>query len=95
MRGEGATRIRVKVTPGSRRTEVLGRHGNSWRIRVTSAPERGRANEATLRFLARTLSLPRRNVSIVAGYTAREKLVVAEGISAAEAESRLRRVSSR
>jgi uncharacterized protein len=89
------TRIRVKVTPGAGRTEVIGRHGDAWRIRVTSAPERGRANDATLRLLAETLSLPRRNLSVVAGHTAREKLVAADGISAAEAEARLRRSAIR
>ena len=85
----------MKVTPGAERTEVVGRHGEAWRIRVASAPERGRANDAALRLLAETLSLPRRNLSVVAGHTAREKLVAAEGISAAEAEARLRRSATR
>jgi len=90
-----AARFRVKVTPGAGRNELIGRYGDSWRIRVTSAPERGRANEATLRLLADTLSIPRRSVSVVAGHTARDKLVAADGISLAEAESRLRKGSSR
>lgn len=89
------TRIRVKVTPGAERTEVVGRHGEAWRIRVASAPERGRANDAALRLLAETLSLPRRNLSVVAGHTGREKLVAADGISAAEAEARLRKGAAR
>jgi uncharacterized protein (TIGR00251 family) len=89
------TRIRVKVTPGAERTEVVGRHGEAWRIRVASAPERGRANDAALRLLAETLSLPQRNLSVVSGHTAREKLVAAAGITAAEAESRLRRSATR
>jgi uncharacterized protein len=92
---DGGTRIRVKVTPGAERTELIGRHGDAWRIRVASAPERGRANDAALRLLAETLSLPRRNLSVVAGHTGREKLVAADGITAAEAESRLRRSSTR
>lgn len=92
---ESGTRIRVKVTPGAERTEVVGRHGEAWRIRVASAPERGRANDAALRLLAETLSLPRRNLSVVAGHTGRDKLVAADGITAAEAEARLRRSSTR
>jgi uncharacterized protein YggU (UPF0235/DUF167 family) len=95
MKGGGGARIRVKVTPGSGRTEVVGRRGDAWRLRVASAPERGRANEATLRLLAQTLSLPLRNVAIVAGHTAREKLVAADGITPEEAESRLRKSSVR
>nr|MBA3718539.1 DUF167 domain-containing protein [Actinomycetota bacterium] len=57
--------------------------------------ERGRANDAALRLLAETLSLPRRNLSVVAGHTGREKLVAADGITAEEAESRLRKSASR
>jgi uncharacterized protein len=95
MREAGAARIRVKVTPGAQRTEVIGRHGEVWRIRVASVPERGRANEAALRLLAETLSLPRRNLSVVAGHTARDKLVAADGITVAEAEARLRKGSTR
>jgi uncharacterized protein len=82
-------RIRVRVLPGAGRTEIVGRHGDAWRIRVTSAPERGRANEAALRLLAETLSVPRRSLSVVAGHTARDKLVSAEGISGPQAEARL------
>lgn len=92
---DSRTRIRVKVTPGAERTELVGRHGEAWRIRVASAPERGRANDAALRLLAETLSLPRRNLSVVAGHTGREKLVAADGITAEEAESRLRKSASR
>ncbi|HEX9415262.1 MAG TPA: DUF167 family protein [Gaiellaceae bacterium] len=95
MRDAAAARFRVKVTPGAGKNEIVGRHGEAWRIRVASAPERGRANDATLRLLAETLSLPRRNLSVIAGHTAREKLVAADGISLAEAESRLRKGSSR
>ena len=88
---DGAARIRVRVTPGASRAEVVGRHGEAWRVRVTSAPERGRANDATIRLLADKLSIPRRNLTVISGHTTREKVVAADGISLAEAEARLRR----
>jgi uncharacterized protein YggU (UPF0235/DUF167 family) len=53
------TRLRVRVSPGAGRTALVGRHGDAWKVRVTEAPERGRANEAVLRLLAETLALPR------------------------------------
>ncbi len=86
---EAAARIRVRVSPGSGRTEIVGRHGGAWRVRVKPAPERGRATEAALRLLAKTLSVPRRNVSLVSGHASREKLVTVAGLSSTEAEQRL------
>jgi uncharacterized protein len=88
-----STRVRLRVSPGARRTEIAGRHGDGWKVRVSAAPERGRANEAVLDLLAERLELPRRQLSIVAGHAAREKVVLMEGIGRAETERRLDRAS--
>ena len=82
-------RVRLRVSPGARRTEIAGRHGDGWKVRVSAAPERGRANEAVLDLLAERLELPRRSLSIVSGHGAREKIVLMEGIGRAETERRL------
>ena len=84
-----STRVRLRVSPGARRTEIAGRHGDGWKVRVSAAPERGRANEAVLDLLAERLELPRRSLSIVSGHGAREKIVLMEGIGRAETERRL------
>ena len=84
-----STRVRVRVSPGARRTELVGQHGEAWKVRVAAAPERGRANEAVLDLLSRELELPRRAVSLVSGHAAREKVVLLEGIDRAESERRL------
>jgi uncharacterized protein len=84
-----STRVRVRVSPGARRTELVGRHGEAWKVRVAAAPERGRANEAVLDLLSRELELPRQAVSIASGHAAREKVVRLEGIDRAESERRL------
>jgi len=80
----------VRVSPGARRTEIAGRHGDGWKVRVAAPPEDGRANEAVLRLLAERLGLPRRSVTIVSGHTAREKVVELDGISQERAEAGLR-----
>jgi hypothetical protein len=90
-----STRVRLRVSPGARRTEVAGRYGDGWKVRVSAPPERGRANEAVLDLLADTLELPRRSLSIVSGHGAREKVVLMEGVGPAEIERRLDRVLSR
>jgi uncharacterized protein (TIGR00251 family) len=86
-----STRVRLRVSPGARRTELVGRHGEGWKVRVAAAPEGGRANDAVLDLLASELELPRRSLSIVSGHSAREKVVLMEGIDRAESERRLER----
>lgn len=58
-------------------------------MRVTAAPERGRANDAVLALLSETLSVPRARVSIVSGHAARDKIVELAGITDAELHRRL------
>ena len=86
---EPTTRLRLRVSPGAGRSEIVGRHGNAWKVRVSAAPERGRANDALLRLLAERLGLPRGGLSLVSGRAGREKIVEARGISPDEAARRL------
>jgi uncharacterized protein (TIGR00251 family) len=88
-----STRVRLRVSPGARRTELVGRQGEAWKVRVAAAPDRGRANEAVLDLLSRELELPRSALSIVSGHTAREKVVLLEGLDRAESERRLAEAS--
>jgi uncharacterized protein (TIGR00251 family) len=88
-----STRVRLRVSLGARRNELVGRHGEGLKVRVAAPPEGGRANDAVLDLLARELSLPRGSLSIVSGQTAREKVVRMEGIDRAETERRLEAAS--
>lgn len=86
---EPTTRLRLKVSPGAARTELAGRHGDAWKVRVSAAPERGRANDAVVRLLAGRLGLPRAAVSVVSGHSARDKIVELRGLDPGEAERRM------
>ena len=85
-------RLRVRVVPGATTTQVVGRLGEAWKLRVRAAPERGRANDEVVVLLAETLGLPRADVRVVAGHTRRDKVVELGGISRDEAERRLESV---
>jgi uncharacterized protein (TIGR00251 family) len=84
-----STRLRVRVSPGARRGGVAGRVGEVWKLRVTAPAEGGRANDAVVRLLAEAVDVPRRQVALVSGQTAREKVVELQGLEAAEVERRL------
>ena len=84
-----STRLRLRVSPGARSNAIVGKHGDGWKVRVTAAPEDGKANEAVLRLLAERLELPGKSVELVSGLSSRDKIVELTGIDPAEAERRL------
>jgi uncharacterized protein (TIGR00251 family) len=83
------TRIRLRVSPGARKTGIVGRHGESWKVRVTAPAEGGRANQAVVGLLAETLGVPRSSVHVVSGHGARDKILELAGVAADETDRRL------
>jgi uncharacterized protein (TIGR00251 family) len=84
-----STRVRLRVSPGAGRAAIVGRHGDGWKVRVTAAPEHGRANDAVLRLLADALSLPRESLTLVSGHSGRDKIVELTGLGPGLIERRL------
>lgn len=81
--GDGArpeARIRLRVVPGSRTAAIVGRYGEAWKVRVTAAPERGRANDDVRALLARIAGVRPADVDIITGASTRDKLVVVHGV---------------
>jgi uncharacterized protein (TIGR00251 family) len=83
-----STRLRLRVSPGAR-TKSIDRHGDGWKVRVAAVPERGKANQAVIEFLAQRLELPEESIELVSGHSSRDKIVELTGIERAEAERRL------
>ncbi|HJX93257.1 MAG TPA: DUF167 domain-containing protein [Pyrinomonadaceae bacterium] len=67
--------IRVHVVPRASKSEVVGEHDGSLRVRIAAPPVDGAANEELIRVLAKTFDVPRRAVSIVSGEAGRIKHV--------------------
>ena len=86
---EPTTRLRIRVSPGARRTELVGRQGEAWKVRVAAPPERGRANDAVLKLLAERLRISPAELTLVAGRSGRDKVVELRGLGAEEADRRL------
>lgn len=89
-----STRVRLRVSPGAGRAAIVGRYGDGWKVRVTAAPEHGRANDAVLRLLADALSLPRESLTIVSGHSGRDKIVELTGLGPGLIERRLNSAST-
>ena len=80
------TSLRLRVVPGAHRAGIVGRHGDAWKIRVAAAPEAGKANDAVIDLLARTLDIPSRDLELTAGKASRDKVVALQGLTSEAAE---------
>ena len=73
---EGSLLLEIKALPRSRSAGVAQVMTNGvLKIKVSAAAEKGRANEEICAVLAAYLSVPRRNVSLVNGFTSAHKRV--------------------
>lgn len=78
--GDGAIAVLIRVTPGASRDEIgglwLGPEGEErLAFRVTAPPDKGKANQAVVKLLAKALGVPKSAVAIVAGDKDRLKTV--------------------
>ena len=86
----GAVTFAVKVHPRAKKDAITGEVGDALKVALNAPPVDGKANDACIRFLAEFLRVPRSSVTIAAGETNRNKLIRVVGVSAAQAEERLR-----
>jgi uncharacterized protein (TIGR00251 family) len=78
-RDDGSLELEVLVQPRASRDEVVGVHDGRLKVRLAAPPVDGEANAALLGFVARALGLPRAQVTLVRGQTARRKTVRVTG----------------
>ena len=81
-------KLKIKVVPKSSRNSVAGWMGDTLKICVNAAPEKGKANLAAREILAAALGLPKNKVRVVSGLTSARKLVEIDGMVEAEVRRR-------
>lgn len=67
-------KIRVKVKPNSRIEAIKQIEHDYYEIKVTVPPEKGKANKRVIEILSKHLKIPKSNITILRGETAKEKL---------------------
>jgi uncharacterized protein (TIGR00251 family) len=85
---EGAI-LRLRVKPGARRNRLVGAHGGALKLEVAAAPERGKANAAVRKLLAKSLDVPRSSIRIVSGEISQDKSVCVGDCTAVDIVGRL------
>ena len=81
--------IAVKVVPGSSRDRIVGVLGDCLKIATSAPAEKGRANAAAAKTLARALGVDPRAVELTAGHTSPRKEFLVSGLSGADARELL------
>lgn len=88
--GETGSAITVRVTTRASKNEIQEiLDDGTIKIRITSAPVEGQANETLLRFLAELLDVKVGQLEIVAGQTGRDKLISVIGLDAETVQERI------
>jgi uncharacterized protein YggU (UPF0235/DUF167 family) len=80
------------VVPGSSRNKIEGWLGDDLKVRVSAAPEKGQANAAVEKLLAKVLQLSKGCVQVVAGHTSTRKTVEVSGLSDDDVKRRLAQI---
>ena len=75
--------VHVHAVPRASRTQVAGLHGERLKIQVAAPPVDGEANEALVRFLSKTLGIPKDRVVLASGATGRQKSFLLHGLDVA------------
>jgi uncharacterized protein (TIGR00251 family) len=79
----------VRVVPRASREELTGVQQGALRVRLTAPPVEGAANRALIRFVAKLLDVPKRDVDILCGHGSRHKTVQVRGLVPQEVAARL------
>ncbi|WP_331959341.1 DUF167 domain-containing protein [Candidatus Binatus sp.] len=88
----GEVTIEVTARPGASRRGVIGTSGERLVVGVHSGPQKGKANDELIEYLAGELRVPRSALMIVRGATSRRKTIRIVTHDAAKAASRLRQI---
>ncbi len=65
--------VSVKVQPNSSNDRVIGEYADQIKIAVTVAPEKGKANKAVIKLVAKWLGIKNSDIQIISGETSRDK----------------------
>ena len=92
MRNETSAQIEVRVQPRAKRNAIEAVAGGPVKAYVTAPPEGGKANQAVVALLAKTLGLAKGRVTIVQGHRGRNKRVRIDGLTEEDVLQRLHNI---
>ncbi len=82
-------KLAIKAIPNAPRNAVVGWLDDALKVKVHAPALEGRANDELCEFIAGTLGLPRRAVSVATGEKSRRKVLQITGLTLAAVKARL------
>lgn len=85
---EGA-RLWLRVEPRSSADKIAGPHNGALKIKITSPPLDGKANQHVIKMLAGILRVSRRQIEIISGTASKNKHILIKDVNAVTVQNRL------
>jgi uncharacterized protein (TIGR00251 family) len=82
----------IQVIPHASRAEITGVHEGAFKVKVTTPPVEGAANDACIKLLAKELGLKKSQMEISSGAKSRKKTVMIKDISKEELQIKINNV---
>ena len=84
---DGGVTFMVRVIPRASKTEIVGEYDGAVKVRLSSPPVDGAANEELIKLFAMRLKVARSDVGILSGQTSKTKQIRISGVTAAELQN--------
>ncbi len=68
-------RIKFRIIPNARKTELAGEYANAVKIKLSAPPIEGKANAELIKYLSKSLGVSKSSIIFVSGETSKDKLL--------------------
>ncbi len=89
---ENGVIVAVRAVPRASKNAIQGVYDGALKIRLTTPPVDGKANQALIKFLSKTLKLSKSQIELAQGETSRHKTVRITGIPKEELTRKIEKV---
>jgi len=86
---ENGVELPIRVIPGASRNEIGGSREGALLVRITAAPEKGKANRAIVELLATAFDLRKKDLDLIRGERHRNKCFLLRGATLSGIEHKI------
>jgi len=85
-------KIPLKVSAGASKTKIIGLYGSALKVAVNAPHEQGKANQALIRLMEKSLGVSKKQIKIITGQTSKIKIVEIIGIDLSDCISKINKL---